>query len=189
MALLTSRSSTAAKNSGAVLIVCLLLMVPLLLLGIGAMESAVLGERMAANAEDRGRAFGAAETALKTGEAWLKAQAFLPVATDSGKQGVWREGVLDAAFPEGTAWWQQSAADANWWASHGTAVASDSSVAAPAHYVIEQYRFVTDGESAGVGTGGLQPVVVFHRITALGVGRRATTRVRLQSTFVRPYER
>jgi Tfp pilus assembly protein PilX len=65
----------ADKASGTTLVVCLLLLVPLLLLGVGTMESAVLGERMAANIEDRARAFDAAETALEAGEAWLRSQA------------------------------------------------------------------------------------------------------------------
>ena len=45
----------ADKASGTTLVVCLLLLVPLLLLGVGTMESAVLGERMAANIEDSAR--------------------------------------------------------------------------------------------------------------------------------------
>ena len=59
-----------------------------------------------------------------------------------------------------------------------------TSLAVPAHYVIEQYRLVSDGESVDVN-GRLQPILAFHRITAIGIGRRVTTRVRLQSTFAR----
>ena len=171
------------------MLVCLLLLIPLLMLGATAMESAVLGERMAANTEDRGRAFSAAEAALETAEAWLKSQEYLPMATNTGEGGVWMPGVLDAKFSVTTPWWHDPDADLRWWAAHGSPVVSDPSAAVPARYIIEQYRFVTDGESTEVGTGRLQPVVAFHRITALGVGRRATTRVRLQSTFARPYER
>ena len=67
------------------MLVCLLLLIPLLMLGAAAMESAVLGERMAANSEDRGRAFSAAEAALETAEAWLKSQEYLPMATNTGE--------------------------------------------------------------------------------------------------------
>lgn len=77
----------ADKASGTTLVVCLLLLVPLLLLGVGTMESAVLGERMAANIEDRARAFDAAETALEAGEAWLRSQAVLPIASSEGLEG------------------------------------------------------------------------------------------------------
>ena len=111
------------------------------------------------------------------------------MATNTGEGGVWMPGVLDAKFSVRTPWWHDPDADLRWWAAHGSPVVSDASAAVPARYIIEQYRFVTDGESTEVGTGRLQPVVAFHRITALGVGRRATTRVRLQSTFARPYER
>lgn len=189
MTILTRCSQLGVRDSGAVMLVCLLLLIPLLMLGATSMESAVLGERMAANYEDRARAFSAAEAALETAEAWLRSQEFLPMATNVGEGGVWMSGILDAAFSVNVPWWHDPDANLIWWAAHGIAVVSESSAAVPARYIIEQYRVVTDGESTGIGTGRLQPVVVFHRITALGVGRRVTTRVRLQATFVRTYER
>lgn len=146
----------ADKASGTTLVVCLLLLVPLLLLGVGTMESAVLGERMAANIEDRARAFGAAETALEAGEAWLRSQEFLPIASSEGAGGVWREGVLGQDLSDSRVWWDVSGTDVQWWESHGTAVGDVTSLAVPAHYVIEQYRLVSDGESVDVN-GRLQP--------------------------------
>ena len=178
----------ADKASGTTLVVCLLLLVPLLLLGVGTMESAVLGERMAANIEDRARAFDAAETALEAGEAWLRSQAVLPIASSEGAGGVWREGVLGQDLSDSRVWWDVSGTDVQWWESHGTAVGDVTSLAVPAHYVIEQYRLVSDGESVDVN-GRLQPILAFHRITTIGIGRRVITRVRLQSTFARRYER
>ena len=178
----------ADKASGTTLVVCLLLLVPLLLLGVGTMESAVLGERMAANIEDRARAFDAAETALEAGEAWLRSQAVLPIASSEGAGGVWREGVLGQDLSDSRVWWDVSGTDVQWWESHGTAVGDVTSLAVPAHYVIEQYRLVSDGESVDVN-GRLQPILAFHRITAIGIGRRVTNRVRVQSTFARRYER
>ena len=177
------------RASGAVMHVCLLLLIPLLVLGATSMESAVLGERMAANFEDRGRAFSAAEAALERAEAWLRSQEYLPIATNTGEGRVWMHGVLDAKFSVTAPWWRDPDANLSWWAAHGTAVVSDASAAVPARYIIEQYRFVTEQESIGVRTGQVQPVLAVHRITALGVGRRATTRIRLQSTFLRPYEK
>ena len=85
-------------------------------------------------------------------------------------------------------WWDVSGTDVQWWESHGTAVGDVTSLAVPAQYVIEQYRLVSDGESVDVN-GRLQPILAFHRITAIGIGRRVTNRVRVQSTFARRYER
>ena len=64
--------------------------------------------------------------------------------------------------------------DVQWWESHGTAVGDVTSLAVPAYYVIEQYRLVSDGESVDVN-GRLQPILAFHRITAIGTGRRIIT--------------
>ena len=70
-----------ARESGAVLLICLILLVPLLMLSLSAAETALLGERMAAGAVDRNRAFQSAEAALEAAESWLADLASLPQAS------------------------------------------------------------------------------------------------------------
>ena len=64
-----ARFSPLTRQRGATLVVGMILMVLLTLLGLTAMGTSLLEERMAANARDRIRAFQAAEAALRLCEA------------------------------------------------------------------------------------------------------------------------
>ena len=83
--------STDFRNAqrGAVLIISLIMLVILTLLGVTGMTTSSLEEKMAANSQEYGRAFQAAETALSQGfnnsEAWIKAFAD-PYDTPGGWQ-------------------------------------------------------------------------------------------------------
>lgn len=176
-----------ARESGAVLLVCLILLVPLLLLSLSAVETALLGERMAAGAVDRSRAFQSAEAALEAAENWLASLASFPQASNDGGGQVWAEGVLNTPSA-GALWWRDGDRDSSWWRANAVPVTSVHGLAEPAHYIIEQYRFVRDGESIELGTGQQRSLIAYHRITALGVGRRNSTRVLLQTTYVRAFD-
>jgi len=176
-----------AKESGAVLLICLILLVPLLMLSLSAAETALLGERMAAGAVDRNRAFQSAEAALEAAESWLADLASFPQASSEVGGQVWAEGVLNSPSA-GALWWSDSDRDMAWWRSNAVPVTTVPDLAEPAHYIIEQYRFVRDGESIELGTGQQRSLVAYHRITALGVGRRNSTRVLLQTTYVRAFD-
>ncbi|MBV1790120.1 hypothetical protein KQ940_18850 [Marinobacterium sp. D7] len=60
---------TVARESGAVLIVALIMLLLISIVGVGAMQSSSMEERMAGNLYDRHTAFQAAEAALRQGEA------------------------------------------------------------------------------------------------------------------------
>ncbi len=175
------------RQSGAALLVCLLLLVPLLMLSLSAMETSLLGEQMASGVEDQNRAFQSAEAALEAAELWIAEQEELPQASAEAGGQVWVEGVLSSAS-EGALWWNSGSLDLSWWRLNGTAIVTDPSLAESAHYIIEQYRFVRDGESIELGSGKQRSQVAYHRVTALGVGRRSSSRVLLQSTYVRTFD-
>ena len=175
------------RQTGAALLVCLILLVPLLMLSLSAMETALLGERMASGAIDQSRAFQSAEAALEAAESWLAAQEEIPQASADGGGRVWAEGVLSSAS-DGALWWNASGLDLAWWRSNGTAIPTDSSLAENARFIIEQYRFIRDGESIELGAGTPRSLIAYHRVTALGVGRRSSSRVLLQSTYVRSFD-
>lgn len=59
-------------QNGSALIIGLIFLVTLTLLGVTAMQSTTLEEKMAGNQRDRSVAFQAAETALRDGESFLK---------------------------------------------------------------------------------------------------------------------
>lgn len=63
------------KQSGAVLAVCLVMLLVLTLIGIASMSNSTLQERMAGGSRDYNMAFQAAETALREGEEYIRAQA------------------------------------------------------------------------------------------------------------------
>ena len=91
----SGRGPARTGQSGAVLLVSLVLLVALTLLGISTMNTSQLEEKMAANSQEYGHAFQAAETALSQGfnnsDAWEQAfakdyenaWALLPTATKS----------------------------------------------------------------------------------------------------------
>lgn len=64
-----ARSRGARRQSGAVLVIGLIILVVLTLLGVQGMRTNVAQERMAGNMRERNLAFQAAEAALRTGEA------------------------------------------------------------------------------------------------------------------------
>ena len=177
---------------GAALLMCLVLLVPLLLLGASAMESAVLGEKMASNTEDRSRAFHAAEMAIVSGESWLRRQSLPPAATESGALGVWS--VEGLSHIGAGVWWQHRDTDLEWWSENGIGVATGSELAQPAAFIIEQLAIHLHASQAESSLSASdhevaesQRATVLYRLTALGVGRRASSRVRLQSTFLREF--
>lgn len=70
-----SNASPWAQQSGAALIVALILLVIMTLLGLSSVRTVALEERMTANTYDRSLAFQAAEAGLRAGEIVAQAQA------------------------------------------------------------------------------------------------------------------
>ena len=76
--------SRAASQSGAVLIVSLIMLLLLTLIGVTAMQTTSLEEKMAGNLRDKNLAFQAAESALRAAENSLNPPAVLPPFVPSG---------------------------------------------------------------------------------------------------------
>ncbi len=72
-----------ATQNGAALIVSLIILVIVTLLGVSAIRSSLLEEKMAAHSYDRNLAFQAAETALRIGEAYVEANKPIPSYDDT----------------------------------------------------------------------------------------------------------
>jgi type IV pilus assembly protein PilX len=62
------------KQKGAVLLVCLVMLLVLTMIGVSSMSSSTLQERMAGGARDYNQAFQAAEASLRIGEAYVREQ-------------------------------------------------------------------------------------------------------------------
>lgn len=83
--------SSAPYQSGAVLIVSLIMLLLLTLIATTGMQTSSLEEKMAGNMRDKSLAFQAAESALQAAEASLDSPAVLPTFTAAGTGGFYSE--------------------------------------------------------------------------------------------------
>lgn len=189
-----------ARQSGVVLIVGLVLLLVLTLLGVGAMRSAVLEERMTNNTQDLQIAFQFAEAALREGEALLQ---LLVIPTFNNTNGLYVYQPPTDADTHYVPLWNKS--DTQW---RNAAITGDAALGlARAQYVIEQVQpppppaepalsCQSAGGPGATGGGSLQAdaeigvrIATCYRITArawgaTGAGNPAPM-VILQSTYQR----
>jgi len=159
------------NERGAALIVALIFLLVLTLLGVGAMRTTNMQERMAGNLRDSNLAFQAAESALREGEQFLQ-QATLPVFAGTG-------GLLQRDDDAGQAsFWKTFDWAGN--SMNGTAI---SGVAAAPQYVIEELPPVP--ASGGSLRFGALPETAFYRVTARAVGGTTDAVSVLQITYRR----
>jgi type IV pilus assembly protein PilX len=78
-----------ARQSGAVLITGLIILLVMTIIGVSSMQTVILEEKMAGNLRDRNVAFQAAEAGLQMGLTYLEAQSSPPLPDSSGSQNVW----------------------------------------------------------------------------------------------------
>jgi Tfp pilus assembly protein PilX len=186
------------RQRGAVLVVALCVMLVLLLLGVSAARSALSAEKAARGERDRQVALQAAEAALGDAErdieggnapASVRAAMFAHGSADGFVDGC-GNGPANlglcrrAAVP---AWQRARLADANdvrsiEYGRFTGAMLPTGRGTLPARaprYVIELMPYARAGEDAGQRTGN------FYRITAIGFGASDTTRVVLQSYYLK----
>ena len=167
----------ACAQRGAVLAVSLVMLVVLTLIGITAMRTATLQERMAGAMRDQGLAFQAAEAGLHAGEEYLRGLS-RPIALNDPDNGLyhWDTSPLSAA---GTPKWR-------------TADFSLAGVVAKPQFVIEQLGASSpiDGmpteavvESLAADTDFTEEEGQLFRVTARAVGGSDAAEVILQSTY------
>jgi type IV pilus assembly protein PilX len=128
------------QQQGAALLVALILLVLMTLLGISALQSGALEERMAGHTYDRSISFQSAEAALRETETYLNALATKPVVLATDPQCKSFAGVspnpsinVCRAPTDGTEFWKD-AADDKW--TNATKVSSGSVDLTP-QYIIE----------------------------------------------------
>jgi len=168
------------KNTGAALITCLMLLVVMTLLGVSAITTSTMEEKMAGNVRNKHISFHAAETALRAGEtiaANLPADTVFtdatnPTGTTTGLYS--RSNALDANYP---LWDDDSAA----WQDVTT---SDSLVVQDPQYIIESYSNAPRDNDCilevPLPAGCMLPV---YRITARGWGINTNGISIIQSTY------
>lgn len=173
-----TRKCTAIKaktdQTGITLVVSLIILILMTVIGVTAMQTTVLEEKMAGNARDLHLAFQASEAALREGEDFLQ-NAGLPAF--DGNNGLYKAAALGA-----TPHWHVAS---TWSSDARTYSGSLNAVAEQPKYIIEELTPVpAPGASLVVGFAP-PPTLTFYRVTARGVGGSNTAVVLLQTTFRR----
>lgn len=125
-----SRAKHAPRQRGVALVVALILLVVMTLLGLGAMRSVTLEEKMASNTLDRGISFQAAEATLREAEALLEPPGVPPTPAAGTCPG---NGICGAPVVGAVPRWED-AAFAGW--QNATPVTSGPITVTP-QYIIE----------------------------------------------------
>lgn len=182
------------KQTGAALMVSLVILLIMTMIGLAAMRTSSMAEKMAANTMDVEIAFQAAEIALRDAESLIARETdeneLEP--NNTGSNSVWVAEAMDPELNNVESWWHERGAD--WWAANGIASSSDITFETNAgaitittpRYIIEYQQFVTDDLVVGTG-GGPSTGRVYYRITARGTGGSDQSRVLLQSTMAKRF--
>jgi len=174
-----SSHTEASYQSGAVLIISLVMLLLLTLIGTTSMQSTSLEERMVGNMRDQNIAFQRAEAALRAGEAATAS----PLAFSCTGTGGYYDSTTAAACSP-LPYWQTID-----WTNAGQTVAYNVGDMRYSYY-IEQLEPAESGSvhlNAGDQIGGdaTTPTINWYRITARGTGNSNNAVVLLQSTYTR----
>lgn len=182
---LTLIQSSKHPQSGAVLVVSLLILLVMTVIGVTGSRSTVLEERMAGNMRDKELSFQAAEAALREGEKWVEPFASAP------------EPVADCTSPPCDLWTADSTAiddleskNLTFWQTQGTTFGSAgiqefSDAAVDPLYIVEE--FYESPGSLVKGKGKSVSIRKVYRVTSIGVGGLNTTQTILQSNYAKEY--
>lgn len=162
-------------QNGVVLILALIILMAMTLISVSSMSSSTLEERMAANMKDREIAFQAAEAALRYGESLVQA-GISTGAFNTNCTGGYCQHDLQAATTYSTYW-----EDSTVWSDSSKHITHDTGTSNNAQIIIEymgtQIQDFSDPDSS------TDPPI--YRVTALGHGQSANSRVMLQSTYLK----
>lgn len=163
-----------AHEQGAILVTALILLLVMTLIGVTALQTTTLEERMAGNAEEVNRAFQAAEAALREGEDYLEGAALEDF--DGTVLGLYEPtDASDAPIWESVAVWDDGA----------KIYATDLyDITVPPKYIIEELDPVTQVGDSNNSDMALEESG-FYRVTSRANGANENVVVILQSTYKR----
>jgi type IV pilus assembly protein PilX len=169
--------NTQHRQQGATLAVALILLLVSTILGVSAIQTTSMQEKMSSNTQDKVTSFEAAESALRAGEAWLLTLTTHPVPSTTCTSHPCVKIHSDGLFAE-------TKTD-SWWTSNSAAYAGTlGNVSSAPRYFVEFLRFVPDSISVGqASTTG----VYYYQITSRGTGNTTNSVTILQSTFARRF--
>jgi type IV pilus assembly protein PilX len=190
-------SSLRERQSGMSLFPALMFLLVLAVLGVSALNSTLMQEKMVSNTKDANLAFQAAEAGLRDGEADVELNKTIWTPTSFSSACTNGLCVPPSTWPSPSSLDISKAID---WTNTGltrrygsqTALPLLPDVAAQPQYVIERIPPppglpATPGSSVGIGCGVScppPPTGFAYRLTVLATGMRPETRVVLQSTYI-----
>ncbi len=168
-----------SRQTGAALIVALIMLLLMTVLGLTAMNTVTMEERMAGNLRDLNLSFQAAEAALRDGEKYLAPLSLSrPPRCSSGPcNTVWQKGALPDLSAQTAAWWAANGRE------YGAAGTQDlGGVYSDPFYVIEYQSTAKDSIDTGFGEDSGRD---FYKVTGRGVGGSDTSESIVQSFAVK----
>ncbi len=177
---LIQRKFSTRKQAGMALFVALIILILLSVIGINAMMTTTMEEKMAGNTRDHYLAFQAAETGLIAAEDFVETLVTLAEFSETGNNGLFLLGDPDDPVPSEVLDWESS---------NKLRVISDNlqEVYVAPKYIVEHTTTLIAEEdnlnlgNYGEGTGA--GTVEVFRITAYGKGGVAGSRVLLQTHY------
>jgi type IV pilus assembly protein PilX len=179
----------AARESGMSLFPALMFLLVLSVLGVAALNSTLMQEKMVSNTKDLNLAFQAAEAGLRDAE--------VDVTKNIGGGTIFSASCVNGLCTPPSTWATPSSADISKvvdWSNGGktraygtyTAAPQLPNVAAQPAYVIEKLSTLpaSPGSSVGIGLAPTSGGGSAYRLTVLATGVRPETRVILQSTYL-----
>jgi len=169
------------NNRGAVLITGLIILVVLSVIGLVAMQSTTLQERMAGNLEQRDSAFQMAEAGLRDAEAWLSNPDMVVLPSFSSTAGLYAN--ADPARIKGANFWADGS-PGNYFSYQAQDLADVTDGPLP-RYIIEYMMAVKVDGNESAKFGAEEEDAQMFKITSRGVSPNGRVEVILQSTYLR----
>lgn len=180
-----SYSPGCRRQRGVALVMGLVFLIILTLLGIGAMNTTALEEKMAFNAKDRNLAFQAAETALRYSENWIGSQLGAPTGFPDNAKGLYDPSTTATPVWDSVAWTGSTNLVAYPNTPGQTGTGSLAQISTQPKYVIEYLGEMTPPGGSLTMTNTTSNRVHYYRVTARGTGGTNAAVVMVQSTFSR----
>ena len=181
----SAQSLGIPSQRGVALVMALVFLVILTLLGIGAMNTTALEEKMAFNSKDRNLAFQAAETALKVGENWIGTQLGAPTGFPNNAIGLYDPSTTATPVWDSVTW--SGTSNLTVYPNTPTQSVSGSltHISTQPKYVIEYLGQVQPTGGSLTMTNTTSSNLYYYRITARGTGGTDSSVAMVQSTFSR----
>ena len=168
------------RQSGAILVVSLLLLLVLTMLGLTAMQMTRMEERMSGNTRDRDIAFQGAEAGLREGEAQLETLTEEPIPCLAAPCFVWERGANEMIG-------ELRDKDQSWWTTNSQQFGDDGEgdmhTSEQPRFVVQEVRRIENDLNVGQSDDGSGRSV--YRVVSTSPGATSEARVMLETTFTR----